>query len=56
MLEGAYKLMVITFELINIFVIFQAIMNNLSRMKEVDLIFSYFFSYFYFIFDLFSFI
>jgi len=31
MLEGAYKPMVITFELINTFVIFQAIINNLFR-------------------------
>jgi len=28
----------------------------MSRMKEVDLNFSYFFYYFYFLFDLFSFI
>ena len=30
--------------------------SSISRMKEVDLIFSYFFSHFYFLFDLFSFI
>ena len=37
MLKGAYKPIVITFELINTFVTFQAIINNLFR----NLIYSY---------------